>query len=200
LKKTLQGPSPNIQLKLAWAITVHKSQGLTFDKAIIDIGNAFAPGQIYVALSRLRSLNGLILTSQIGGTGIRQDQNVTSFAKNKPEMASLQQWVELESEVFLRTYLQRCFDLSALDNYVYDHVHSYTKDINRSAKQKHHKWAEKLSKDLIAVRGNADKFMAQISRFEYRQDRGGEKKSFRPGAGRGKILRAAHYSFLGAYF
>ena len=90
---------------------------------------------------------------------------MTSFAKNKPEVASLQQWVEQESEVFLRTYLQRCFDLSALDNYVYDHVHSYTKDIHRSAKQKHHKWAEKLSKDLIAVRANADKFMVQIGRL-----------------------------------
>jgi hypothetical protein len=175
IEEDLAGTFTQYPLKLAWAITVHKSQGLTFDKAIIDIGNAFAPGQIYVALSRLRSLNGLILTSQIGGTGIRQDQNVTSFAKNKPEMASLQQWVELESEVFLRTYLQRCFDLSALDNYVYDHVHSYTKDINRSAKQKHHKWAEKLSKDLIAVRGNADKFMAQISRLSTDKTEEGRK-------------------------
>jgi len=165
IEEDLAGTFTQYPLKLAWAITVHKSQGLTFDKAIIDIGNAFAPGQIYVALSRLRSLDGLILTSQIGGTGIRQDQNVTSFAKNKPEIASLQQWVEQESEVFLRTYLQRCFDLSALDNYVYDHIHSYTKDIHRSAKQKHHKWAEKLSKDLIAVRANADKFMAQVSRL-----------------------------------
>jgi hypothetical protein len=165
IEEDLAGTFTQYPLKLAWAITVHKSQGLTFDKAIIDIGNAFAPGQIYVALSRLRSLDGLILTSQIGGIGIRQDQNVTSFAKNKPEVASLQQWVEQESEVFLRTYLQRCFDLSALDNYVYDHVHSYTKDIHRSAKQKHHKWAEKLSKDLIAVRANADKFMVQIGRL-----------------------------------
>lgn len=175
IEEDLAGTFTQYPLKLAWAITVHKSQGLTFDKAIIDIGNAFAPGQIYVALSRLRSLDGLILTSQIGGTGIRQDQNVTSFAKNKPEMASLQQWVELESEIFLRAYLQRCFDLSALDNYVYDHVHSYTKDINRSAKQKHHKWAEKLSKDLIAVRGNADKFMAQISRLSTDKTEEGRK-------------------------
>ncbi len=165
IEEDLAGTFTQYPLKLAWAITVHKSQGLTFDKAIIDIGSAFAPGQIYVALSRLRSLDGLVLTSQIGGTGIRQDQNVTSFAKSKPEIASLQQWVEQESEIFLRTYLQRCFDLSALDNYVYDHVHSYTKDINRSAKQKHHKWAEQLSKDLIAVRTNADKFMVQIGRL-----------------------------------
>ena len=52
-------------VKLAWAITVHKSQGLTFDRAIIDVGQAFAPGQVYVALSRLRSLDGLILRTRI---------------------------------------------------------------------------------------------------------------------------------------
>jgi ATP-dependent exoDNAse (exonuclease V) alpha subunit len=52
-------------LKLAWAITVHKSQGLTFEKAILDLEDAFAAGQIYVALSRLTSLNGLILRSYL---------------------------------------------------------------------------------------------------------------------------------------
>jgi len=165
IQEDLVGTFTQYPLKLAWAITVHKSQGLTFDKAIIDIGNAFAPGQIYVALSRLRSLDGLVLTSQIGGTGIRQDQNVTFFAKNKPQISSLQAQVEQESELFLKTYLLQCFDLKALDNTVYEHVHSYNKDIHRSAKQKHHKWAEKLLKELVEVRTNADKFMSQIIRL-----------------------------------
>jgi hypothetical protein len=165
IQEDLVGTFTQYPLKLAWAITVHKSQGLTFDKAIIDIGNAFAPGQIYVALSRLRSLNRLVLTSQIGGNGIRQDQNVAFFAKRKPALSNLQVQVEEDSEVFLKAYLQQCFSLASLDNYVYDHVHSYTKDINKSAKQKHHKWAAKLSKELIDVRANADKFVAQIGRL-----------------------------------
>ncbi|HKG06386.1 MAG TPA: helix-turn-helix domain-containing protein [Pedobacter sp.] len=161
----LAGTFTQYPLKLAWAITVHKSQGLTFDKAIIDIGNAFAPGQIYVALSRLRTLQGLVLTSQINGSGIRQDQNVTGFARNKTEITALQQQAVQESELFLKAYLLQCFDLKTLDNTVYEHVHSYNKDIHRSAKQKHHKWAEKLLSGLIAVRANADKFMSQLIRL-----------------------------------
>ncbi|MCX2482187.1 helix-turn-helix domain-containing protein [Pedobacter sp. MR2016-24] len=156
-------------IKLAWAITVHKSQGLTFDKAIIDIGNAFAPGQIYVALSRLRSLDGLVLTSQISRTGIRQDQNVSHFAKNKQQQEALDAQIKLESESFLRTYLMQCFDLNPLDNFVYEHVHSYSKDINKSAKQKHVKWAQQLLKDLSEIKLHANKFLNQIQRLSHEQ-------------------------------
>lgn len=152
-------------IKLAWAITVHKSQGLTFDKAIIDIGNAFAPGQIYVALSRLRSLEGLVLTSQISRTGIRQDQNVAHFSKNKQKQEELDVQIKQESEAFLKSYLLQCFDLTPLDNFVYEHVHSYSKDINKSAKQKHVKWAQALLKDLSEIKANANKFLSQIHRL-----------------------------------
>lgn len=160
-------------IKLAWAITVHKSQGLTFDKAIIDIGNAFAPGQIYVALSRLRSLDGLVLTSQVSRTGIKQDQNVSFFSKNKQEQEQLELQIQLESEVFLKSYLLQCFDITPLDNYVFEHVHSYSKDINKSAKQKHVKWAQQLLKDLSEVKANANKFLAQVQRLSQDQSEEG---------------------------
>jgi DNA-binding NarL/FixJ family response regulator/nucleoside-triphosphatase THEP1 len=156
-------------VKLAWAITVHKSQGLTFDKAIVDIGNAFAPGQIYVALSRLRSLQGLVLTSPLSGTGIRQDQNVSHFSKNKQQQEQLDLQIRAESENFLRSYLLQCFDLNPLDNYVYEHVHSYSKDINKSAKQKHIKWAQALLKELSEIKVHANKFLAQITRLSHVQ-------------------------------
>lgn len=160
-------------IKLAWAITVHKSQGLTFDKAIIDIGNAFAPGQIYVALSRLRSLDGLVLTSLISRTGIRQDQNVSHFSKNKQLREQLDEQIKWESEAFLKSYLLQCFDLTPLDNFVYEHVHSYSMDINKSAKQKHVKWAQALLKDLSEIKANANKFLAQIQRLcQDRSDEG----------------------------
>lgn len=165
IKEELIGTFTQYPLKLAWAITVHKSQGLTFDKAIIDIGNAFAPGQIYVALSRLRSLDGLVLTSLISGSGIRQDQNVTFFSKNKQDPSTLESKIQYETETFLRSYLLQCFDLTPLDNYVYEHVHSYTKDINKSAKQKHVKWAAQLLKDLSEVKANSNKFLSQIKRL-----------------------------------
>ncbi|RZL19533.1 MAG: helicase, partial [Pedobacter sp.] len=77
----------------------------------------------------------------------------------------LHQQVKKDTEDFLKSYLLQCFDLGPLDNMVYEHVHSYTKDIHKSAKQKHHKWAEKLLKSIIEVRANASKFLAQISRL-----------------------------------
>ncbi len=79
------GSYTQIPLRLAWSITIHKSQGLTFEKAIIDAQGAFAHGQTYVALSRCKSLEGLVLKSKIGSSMIISDANVISFNKNAEE-------------------------------------------------------------------------------------------------------------------
>lgn len=68
-------------IRAAWAITIHKSQGLTFDKAVIDAGAAFAAGQVYVAFSRLRSMNGLVLRSRIYRSAIYTDEQILSFSE-----------------------------------------------------------------------------------------------------------------------
>ncbi|MGJ8592569.1 MAG: helix-turn-helix domain-containing protein [Aquaticitalea sp.] len=75
------GSFTQMPLRLAWAITIHKSQGLTFEKAIIDAQGAFAHGQTYVALSRCKSLEGLVLKSKIHSNQIINDQQVTSFTQ-----------------------------------------------------------------------------------------------------------------------
>lgn len=77
------GTFTQFPLRLAWAITVHKSQGLTFEKVIADIGSSFAPGQAYVALSRCTSMNGLVLTSPINQRSVKTDRRVLEFAKNE---------------------------------------------------------------------------------------------------------------------
>lgn len=69
-------------LRLAWAITIHKSQGLTFEKAVIDVDAAFAFGQAYVALSRCRSLEGMILKSPVRPENIRTDPEIIGFMQN----------------------------------------------------------------------------------------------------------------------
>lgn len=82
LSESNAGSFAQIPLKLAWSITIHKSQGLTFDKAIIDVSEAFTHGQAYVALSRCRSLSGLVLRNPISADNIIGDPAVTRFNTN----------------------------------------------------------------------------------------------------------------------
>jgi len=79
------GSFTQIPLRLAWAITIHKSQGLTFEKAIIDAEASFAHGQTYVALSRCKSLEGIVLKTRIKSSSIISDSQVDSFTKNVEE-------------------------------------------------------------------------------------------------------------------
>lgn len=85
LKEEIIGSFSQIPLRLAWAITIHKSQGLTFEKAIIDAEASFAHGQTYVALSRCTSLEGVVLKTKISSNSIINDQTVDSFTKNIAE-------------------------------------------------------------------------------------------------------------------
>lgn len=77
------GTFSQFPLKLAWAITIHKSQGLTFDHVVIDAGNAFAPGQIYVALSRCRTFENIKLLSKITPEVVMIDPEIGEYMRNK---------------------------------------------------------------------------------------------------------------------
>ena len=112
LEEEVVGEFAQYPIKLAWAITVHKSQGLTFEKAVIDVGQAFAPGQVYVALSRLTSLDGLILRTKIDPNVVSTDQQVVAFAKTKEEQQPLQTILEQDQANFLSRMLGATFDFS----------------------------------------------------------------------------------------
>lgn len=87
------GTFRQIPLRIAWAITIHKSQGLTFDNVTIDAAAAFAFGQVYVALSRCRTLEGITLESRIKSSGIYHDRHVSAFNAEMPSIDNLTEGV-----------------------------------------------------------------------------------------------------------
>ncbi len=93
IKEEVEGSFSQVPLKLAWAITIHKSQGLTFERAIIDAEASFAHGQVYVALSRCKTLNGLVLKTPVSEHSIITDQTVDGFIRkveqNQPDETEL---------------------------------------------------------------------------------------------------------------
>jgi hypothetical protein len=165
IEEEIVGTFTHFPIKLAWAITVHKSQGLTFEKAIVDVGKAFAPGQVYVALSRLTSLEGLVLTSRVNFDSLHVDKHIHGYSVNQPEMTQLKNLLETESASYMQTFLIQSFDFTDLSGALRKHLLSYEPGKRKSVKIAYMDWVEALYLDFQKEKEVADRFLSQLRKI-----------------------------------
>ncbi|WP_171596974.1 helix-turn-helix domain-containing protein [Marinifilum caeruleilacunae] len=127
IQEDVVGQFTQYPLKLAWAITIHKSQGLTFEKAIIDANAAFAHGQVYVALSRCKSLEGLVLKSKLSESGMICDRSVSQFTQYIENNPPKQEQLEIARRQFQFQLLEELFSYSDI-NRIYRNLNRQLQD------------------------------------------------------------------------
>lgn len=165
LREDVIGSFEQYPLKLAWAITIHKSQGLTFEKAIIDAQAAFAHGQVYVALSRCTTLQGLVLSSRIGSTAVKNDRAVSHFVDavqhNQPDGQRLAQ----DRLYYQESLLQELFDFSRLQkgtDYLLRLIQEHASSIDDGLLTTFARLRQLLYQEFMEV---SRKFLNQLSRL-----------------------------------
>lgn len=162
-----QGGFQQYPLKLAWAVTIHKSQGLTFEKAILDLAGTFAPGQLYVALSRLTSVNGLILSSPLPGNPPGFDDSLKQFTETFESEKELESGLKDAQIDFLKESAQITFSFEDLVRQMNYHLGSFNKSANRSEKQQFLEWTRDIRKEVLELQKIANQFQAQLQSILY---------------------------------
>lgn len=151
-------------LRLAWAITIHKSQGLTFEKAVIDAGKAFAPGQVYVALSRCTNLEGMVLHSKISPHTLFTDNRIVQFTKNVLPLEGLQQELIQAKKAYQERTISSLFDfrkqlneIKELQKYLIEHTTSFNTEVFA--------WSDELLNKLSSLQNTSEKFHHQLHKL-----------------------------------
>ena len=163
IEETVIGTFTQYPLKLAWAITIHKSQGLTFDRAVIDACAAFAHGQVYVALSRCRTIDGLVLSSRINRRSFIDNPVISGFVngplQNQPDRNQLAE----SKKAYQRQLLSELFDFTSLTNklnYCLKVVNEHNDNILGNPRERLENILSVVRKDLIEV---SEKFQPQLN-------------------------------------
>lgn len=161
LESDVLGSFKQYPLRLAWAITIHKSQGLTFDKAIIDAGEAFAPGQVYVALSRCTNLNGMVLQSRVRPGSLFIDGRILEFSGRAATNNQLQQELAAARKDYQHSILTSLFNFNPAINSTRE-LQEYLAENSSSFNPEAFSWTDGLSEKLSGAQTTAIKFHTQL--------------------------------------
>lgn len=164
INEEVLGSFTQYPLRLAWAITIHKSQGLTFEKVIIDAGEAFAPGQVYVALSRCTSLDGIVLQSRIRTTGMLTDERIVRFSKANATKNILEQELQQSRKKYQLKILLSLFDYSQILADLKD-ANTYVTDNSSSFNDEAITWLSSIVRDAGALQATSGKFKVQLEKL-----------------------------------
>ena len=162
ITEVVDGTFTQYPLKLAWAITIHKSQGLTFDKVIIDAAQAFSHGQVYVALSRCRTLEGIVLSSHIGSDCLIGDEQVSRFNREMEQKVVDQTTLDESKLQYEISLIADLFDFNTIYREMQRCSRIFTKNSSVLLGRPDEKLAPVLPRFSTEVLAVADNFGRQV--------------------------------------